>query len=108
MPTKPRYEHKKVKRPDKARPNKGPGKVQSSSRPLKLYSDLVKSNKLLSKPWGEKEIRLYDSNVKATLNRSLWKLLKPQIMQGHSKFLKLLRDQDESAAPFLIYRLAFD
>jgi hypothetical protein len=68
---KPRSDRKKEKRP----PVNFKGSTQTSSRPLKLYSEAVKSNKLLSKPWGDREIRLLDSDVKATLNRSLWKIL---------------------------------
>jgi hypothetical protein len=69
---------------------------------------VVRTNKHLSKPWGEKEIRFFDNDVKKTLNRSLWKLLEQQIMQGHIRFLKSLRDQGEPAAAFLMSRLSFD
>ncbi len=81
---------------------------QVESPPRKFFSEAVRANRLLAKPWGKNEICLFHQAPKAALNRSLWRHLEAQFLQGHSLFLRSVRELKESVQPYLILKVYFD
>ncbi len=83
---KPRPDSKRAKHP----PGNLKGSTQTSSRPLKLYSDVVKSNKVLSKPLGDKEIHQYNSNGRLLSTEAFGSFSSPKSCRATESFLNLL------------------